>query len=54
MKKLLYIKYYLIYINNIDNIKLKNDITDKEMNKLLSIKISDYDKDSNDLLLQKL
>ena len=53
---------YLAYINNI---VLKNDIINEEMNKLLSIKICDYDwlfmwsnliydKNSEELLLQKI
>ena len=53
------------YSNYINDIKLENDITDEEINKLLNIKVSDYDwlflwsdpvydKDSEELLLQKL
>ena len=53
---------YLAYINDIE---LKKDITDEEMDKLLNIKVCDYDwlfmwsnptydKDSEELLLQRL
>ena len=57
----LFVKY-LTYINDI---KLENDITDEEMDKLLNIKVCDYDwlfmwhnpvydKNSEELLLQKI
>jgi hypothetical protein len=58
-------KIFVKYLTYINDMELKKDITDEEIDKLLNIKVCDYDwlfmwsnptydKDSKELLLQRL